>query len=366
MTTGEPIAAGQGARDEAGIRFDENVDPGKVQRLLRDAHERAGSPAETVSTLNLAAVYFSKGAYERARPALETAARIHPCRMVVVVAEPNVTPDAASARVSVTQGAGSVALERIVLLAQGRAVRHLESAMTALLLPELPRVVVWGGRGEGPLFQHAIESADRIIIDSGTRPLAALSKTAQLLAKGAPIGDLAWARIFPWQGLAADVLDFPNLREHRGNLQSVRVTCAGDIGAEGALLAGWFASRIKRAKAELVVGPAPDVDSPVPGGGDGVPVAGPIGTAPLGRGQVIELQFTAPPVTFTFRRDKSILGAEVRGDDDGEIVHRLRLPLEAPGRLLALELKLLTGRDELYAQAAQTAAKLTAERWTSS
>jgi hypothetical protein len=271
-----------------------------------------------------------------------------------------------SARVSAVRAAGSVALERIVLLAQGRAIRHLESAMTALLLPELPRVMVWGGRPEGPLFEHAMQLGDRIIIDSGTRPLASLQKVAQLLARGAPIGDLAWARIFPWQALAADLLDLPSLREHRGRLESVRATCAGEVGAEGALLAGWFASRSKRIKAELAAGPAPEVDSPVPGGGDGRTGEGPLAPAPVGRGNVVELRFTAPPATFTLRRERSILVAEVRGDDDGEIVNRIRVPLDTPGRLLSLELKLLSGRDELYAEAAQTAARLVTERWTSS
>ena len=366
MTVGEPIAAGQGSRGELSIRFAESFDPAKVQKLLEDSREMAGSAGETVSTLNLVAIYFSQAAYDRARPALEIAARVHPCRMIVLVAEPKVEPSAASARVSAVRAAGTVALERIVLLAQGRAVRYLESAMTGLLLPELPRVVVWGGRPEGALFQHAMELGDRIIIDSGTRPLASLRAVAQLLARGAPIGDLAWARIFPWQGLGAELLDVPSLREHRGRLQSARVLCAGDVGAEGALLGGWFASRVKRAKVELAVGPASEVDSPVPGGGDGISGDAPMAVAPLGRGNVVEFQFAAPPVTFTLRRERSILTAQVKGDDDGEIVNRVRLPPDAPGRLLSLELKLLSGRDELYAEAAQAAARMVSERWTSS
>ena len=71
---------------------------------------------------------------------------------------------------------------------------------------------------------------------------------------------------------------------------------------------------------------------------------------------------TAPPVTFALQRDKAILAAEVRGDDDGEIIHRVRLPPEAPGRLLAVELKLLSGQDSLYAAAVQRGAALLAKR----
>ena len=70
----------------------------------------------------------------------------------------------------------------------------------------------------------------------------------------------------------------------------------------------------------------------------------------------------APPATFTLVREKDVLISQVKGDDDGFCAHRVRLPPEMPGRLLALELKLLSGRDELYAQAVQAASKLLATR----
>jgi glucose-6-phosphate dehydrogenase assembly protein OpcA len=364
MNAGEPIAAGQGRRldDAQTIRFADNIDLPRIQKLLRDTRERSCPSGETIATLNLVAGYFSEAAYRRALPALEAASRVHPCRLIVLVAEPKAGPDSVAAQVDVTPGPGSAARERIVLSAKGRAVRHLESAMIGLLLPEMPLAVVWGGRGEGPLFQHAITIADRVVIDSGTRPPQALAEVARLLAKGAPIGDLAWARIFPWQSIAADVFDLPNLREHRGTLRSARVVCAGAIGAEGALLGGWFASRVKRAQVELVVGAAADVDSPVPGAGDGVASAQFPAAAPIGRGQVIGFEISAAPLLVDVRRDRGILEAQIRGDDDGEVVHRMRIPPETPGRLLGIELKLLSGQDELYAQAAQAAAKLIAAR----
>jgi glucose-6-phosphate dehydrogenase assembly protein OpcA len=163
--------------------------------------------------------------------------------------------------------------------------------------------------------------------------------------------------------LAADVLDVPNLREHRGRLDGARITCAGAIGAEAALLAGWFASRVKKSRVELLVGADAEVDSSMPGAGDGTTlVAGPTGVAPLAKGQVLAFEFTAPSVTFSLRREKGVLVAEVRGDDDGEVVHRVRLPPETPGRLLGVELKLLSGHDELYAAALQAGAKLVAGR----
>ena len=245
---GEPIPAGQGPKawDELTARFEQGVDLGKIKQLLAQSRERTGQSQETVCTLNLVAIYFNAAQYERARDALEAAGMLHPCRLLVLIADETIAADEVTARISAVRQAGAISLERIVLTATGKSVRLLESAMMGLLLPELPMVVVWGGRPEGDLLHRAVETADRIIIDSGARSPTYLPETAALVAQGAPIGDLAWARIFPWQGLAADVFDLPNLREHRGNIEKARIVCAGAIGAEGFLLAGWLASRIPR------------------------------------------------------------------------------------------------------------------------
>src|SRR5256714_710546 len=158
--------------------------------------------------------------------------------------------------------------------ARGWDVRHVDAALLGLLVPDLPVVVVGGGRPEGALLRRAVEMAERVIIDSGTRPPQALADVAAMLARGAPIGDLAWARIFPWMSLAADVLDVPNLREHRGNLRSARVICAGGMGAGGVLLAGWFSARVRKANVQIDIGPVREADSALPRSGDGTSAHG--------------------------------------------------------------------------------------------
>jgi glucose-6-phosphate dehydrogenase assembly protein OpcA len=343
------------ATDE--VVFEMGIDLGKLRQMLQQARERrAGKDAdERVCTLNLVAVYFSEESYEKGKAALEAAGTVHPARLLVLVSEPKKPGDRVRGQVSVVRVGTSIALERIVLKASGTAVRHLESALLGLLVPELPLVFVWGGRPEGALFDHVIENGDRVIIDSGSRPLSALVQVAKRVAKGAPIGDLAWVRLFPWQATAAEMLDLPNLREHRARLQSARVTTAGLPSAEGALLAGWFASRVRHAKVELVEGPslAPDQAAPA----EGARVI-PLLHAPVREGMVTSFTFEAPPATFHIRRERGILVAEVRGDDDGEVTHRVRLPGETPGRLLGLELKLLSGVDPLYADALQASMRL--------
>jgi glucose-6-phosphate dehydrogenase assembly protein OpcA len=351
---GEPISAGHtGAWDELVLRFDQGFDLARIASMMQQARERGGTTQETVCTLNLIAIYFTLAQYERARDALEAAGSAHPCRLIALVADELAGVDSLTARVSVVRTAGAISMERVVLTATGKAVRHLESAMMGLLLPEVPMVVVWGGRPQGDLLQRAVESADRIITDSGARPPTYLAEQARLIARGAPLGDLAWARIFPWQSLAAECLDLPNLREHRGNIRRARVVCAGAVGAEGLLLAGWMAARIKKLQISVEVqGEADDFDSETT-----VTTAIPR-AAPIGLGHVALFEFEAPPATFTLRREKALLLAEVKGDDDGAIVHRTRLPPDAPGRLLGLELKLLAGVDDLYVAAVQAAVKL--------
>jgi len=349
---GEPISAGASPHGgELTVRFDKAVDVGRIEMLLRQARERGGPAPETVSTLNLVAILFNAAQYERAREALEVAGTLHPCRLLALVADEVIEEESLTASVSVVRSGGAITMERVVLTATGRAVRHLESAMMGLLRPDLPMVVVWGGRPHGDLLKRVVDSADRIITDSGARPPSHLAETAKLLSRGAPLGDLAWARIFPWQSLAAETLDLPNLREHRGNIRKARVLCAGAVGSEGLLLLGWLQSRIKRLEVEIAA--EGHVDEATSARSTAVPRA-----APMGLGHVKLLELAAPPATFTLHREKDLLLAQVKGDDDGWCAHRIRLPPETPGRLLALELKLLAGRDELYAQAAIAAAKL--------
>ncbi len=360
---GEPISAGargnQRATDELEVKFDKGIDLGQLRALLGQARERAGAPVERVLTLNLVAIHFSQLSWNKAVAALEAASTVHPARIVALIADPKSEVNGVTARVSVKRPKGApFYIERIILTATGTAVRHLESAMIGLLVPEVPVVIVWGGRAEGDLLNHAVEQADRLILDSGSRAVEGLRHVAHLASRGAPVGDLAWARIFPWQSLAADVLDIPNLREHRDKIKAVRITTAGAPGAEALLLAGWFQSRIKRARVALAQQPIPAPVEPAPlsaepATGEALPV-----TEGVLQGAVVEVQFEAPPVEFVIRREKNgILEAQVLGDDDGEVVHRTRLPPESPGRVLLLELKMLQGIDEIYAAALEEAAR---------
>ncbi len=371
--TGERMSAGASGKMRTGeleVRFADSIDIVKLRAMLAAARERAGAPLERILTLNLVGIHFSDASWEKALIGLEAASALHPARIVGLIAIPGEEESVVTARVAVARPKGAAFfVERIVLRASGKSVRRLESALTELLVPEVPIVVSWGGRMEGALLKRALETADRFIVDSSTRPPSSLSEIDNLVGHGAPIGDLAWARIFPWQCLAAEVLDIPNLREHRGNIQTVKITSAGPPGAEAMLLAGWFISRIRNVDVSIVVGPEPSPDSAPPpvspqlevsGSGGKVNVVPPAPQRLL-VGQIAALEFFAPPVTVALRREKNgILDAQVSGDDDGDVAHRLRLPAATPGSLLVQELKLLAGCDEVYASSLREASRFEA------
>src|SRR5260370_10202211 len=140
---GEPIPAGQGPKawDELVLRFEQGFDLARIAQLLAQARERGGQAQESVCTLNLIAIYFSASQYERARDALEAAGTVHPCRLLVLVADPTVELESLTARVSVVRSAGAISLEPIVGTPPGGAGRPLGPAMVALLLPAAPMVV---------------------------------------------------------------------------------------------------------------------------------------------------------------------------------------------------------------------------------
>src|SRR5213075_272429 len=103
------------AWDELVVRFEKGFDLQKIAQLLQQARERGGQSQETVCTLNLVAIYFNAQQYERASEALEAAGNVHPCRLIVLVADQLAETDSLTGRVSVVRSAGAISMERVVL-----------------------------------------------------------------------------------------------------------------------------------------------------------------------------------------------------------------------------------------------------------
>jgi hypothetical protein len=194
---------------------------------------------------------------EAARETLAGLAERHPSRTILLVPRPN-EEDALDAHVTLEcfplpGEERHVCSEVIELHLKGRRAEAPASIVLPLLLPDLPVFLRW--RGRPPFGSDVVDDlvgvVDRLVVDSrewgevreGFRSLAELfDRTA--------VSDIAWARTLRWRAALARL--WPDVRD----ASELRVNGPE---SEGALLAGWLRSRLRRG-IELVHEQAEEVE----------------------------------------------------------------------------------------------------------
>ena len=120
-------------------------------------------------------------------------------------------------------------------------VKHPESVVLPLLLPDSPVAVWWPSESpEDPAGDPLGALAQRRITDAAAvtkGKTKAIQRQAAAYAKGNT--DLAWTRITPWRALLAAALD-----QHPEKVTSASVT-AERISPSAELLVAWLADRLK-------------------------------------------------------------------------------------------------------------------------
>jgi len=130
--------------------------------------------------------------------------------------------------------------------------RHLASAVDALVLPELPVILVWVGaaRADDGVFQAFNDDTKRVITDSayaGLDSLLSIFQWTQEADTRPRLSDLAWVRLGPWQELTARFFD-----DERSAvldvLERIEIShAAADTGFQPpdcALFTAWIANRL--------------------------------------------------------------------------------------------------------------------------
>ena len=179
---------------------------------------------------------------DTAEPAIESAnhaSHEHPCRILVVAQETARGVARLDAQIRVGGDAG--ASEVIVLRTFGELIRHPESVVLPLLLPDAPVVAWWPGSApKVPADDPVGRLASRRITDAATakRPGPALDARAQSYQPGDT--DLAWSRVTGWRALLAAALDQPPFER----VMAARVTGASDSPSAD-LLAAWLALMLR-------------------------------------------------------------------------------------------------------------------------
>ena len=121
--------------------------------------------------------------------------------------------------------------ESVILRMSGELVRHAESVVLPLLLPDSPVVVWWPGKppddvANDPLGRLAIRRiTDAASIERGRQ--AAIMRQAQLYQPGNT--DLSWTRLTPWRALLAAALDQYPAKVTGGSVAAERSNPSADL-----------------------------------------------------------------------------------------------------------------------------------------
>jgi glucose-6-phosphate dehydrogenase assembly protein OpcA len=196
---------------------------------------RSGSPVMGM-VMTLVVVVPEEHAV-RAMKAAQAAAHEHPARVLGVILGDGRGAAQINAQVGIGSGwTGETALIRL----KGEVVKHAESVVLPLLLPDSPVAIWW------PLDPPADPAADplgalaqRRITDSAQVThgrTTALARQCSVYTKGNT--DLAWTRTTPWRALLAAALDQYPAKVSQVLVEAERISPSAD------LLAAWLGHRL--------------------------------------------------------------------------------------------------------------------------
>lgn len=197
---------------------------------------QAGSPAMGM-VMTLVIVVDEDVAHD-ALQAARLAGREHPARVLAVILGDSRGHGVVNAQVGIGDDWTG---ENATIRLRGEVVKHPESVVLPLLLPDSPVVVWWPcDAPPDPAADPLGSLAQRRITDAAA---ASKSKTKALSVQCASYTkgntDLAWTRITPWRALLAAALDQQPLKVRRASVTGERISPSAD------LLAAWLNDRLR-------------------------------------------------------------------------------------------------------------------------
>jgi glucose-6-phosphate dehydrogenase assembly protein OpcA len=200
------------------------------------ARLRAGSPAMGM-VMTLVIVVDEDGASDAMRLARQ-ASHEHPARVLgMILGDARGAPQV-NAQVGTGDGWGG---ETALIRLKGEVVKHPESVVLPLLLPDSPVAMWWPADPPhdpasdplGRLAQRRITDAAAVTRGKGK------AIHAQCTSYSPGNSDLAWTRITPWRALLAAALDQQPLKVTGGAVTAERISPSAE------LLVAWLADRLK-------------------------------------------------------------------------------------------------------------------------
>jgi glucose-6-phosphate dehydrogenase assembly protein OpcA len=197
---------------------------------------RAGSPAMSM-VMTLVIVVEEDGA-DDAMQVARRASHEHPARVLGVILGGARGHSQVNAQVGTGAGwTGETALIRL----SGEVVKHADSVVLPLLLPDSPVAIWWPtDPPPNPAKDPLGHLAQRRITDAAA---ATHSKGRAIHAQCSSYApgntDLAWTRITPWRALLAAALDQQRLKVTAGSVTAERISPSAE------LLVAWLSDRLK-------------------------------------------------------------------------------------------------------------------------
>jgi glucose-6-phosphate dehydrogenase assembly protein OpcA len=192
---------------------------------------------------------------EQMAPVIAEVSRRHPARIFRI--DPATGPPGDPARLRARAsalchlregGAGFVCSEMVVIEYTATTAALVPSAVRSLLIGDLPAVLLAMTPAPQPSWMEALAGvADLVIADSCVEeePAALAAIWERTGRKGAPMHDLAWARLEPWRSVLARLFDTPEAAPALSGLRDLTLAHGGAAPPSTAwLLAGWMASRL--------------------------------------------------------------------------------------------------------------------------
>jgi glucose-6-phosphate dehydrogenase assembly protein OpcA len=197
---------------------------------------KAGSPAMgMVLTL---IVVVDDDIVDATMAAARAASHEHPARVLGVILGDARGASHVHAQVGIGQGwTGETAMIRL----RGEVVKHADSVVLPLLLPDSPVAIWWASNAPMDPAGDALGSlAQRRITDAASVTRGKQAAMRSLCSSYAPGNtDLAWTRLTPWRALLAASLD-----QYETAVLSASVT-AERISPSADLMVTWLADRLK-------------------------------------------------------------------------------------------------------------------------
>ncbi|PJM74293.1 OpcA protein [Bifidobacterium primatium] len=214
-----------------------NTTTSAISRKIEELHEERGEAAQSRVLTLLVETYTEE--LENSLETANAASREHPCRVIVIVkhARPADAEEGSTLDAQIRFGADAGAGEIIVLKPADELIRHLDTLVIPLLVPDAPVVAWWPTKAPENPSVNAIGRMARSRITDATRAPNPEAAFTALRAHYSPQDvDMSWTRLTIWRALLVSMLDQPPYLP----IKSVKLTGpTHDLPLE--LLASWLA-----------------------------------------------------------------------------------------------------------------------------